>query len=308
MKDAGGLSLTDAAKIATEAHGVNVPVLSEAFAQWVMVKKSEGHTANHTKEIARRVGEFVNLYATKRPSEITTGDVDKFLAGLKSLGRAQWTIKTYRRDIVTFFTWCNISQEWCKRNPAAHAAKQNTRSEKIHILTPEEAARLLHSCDEGILAAVAVQMFCPTRHAEVKKLDWKAVDLDQKVLMIDSDIAKTKARRVMNIPANAVEILKKCKEREGSILPKNYYTLFDEAKIGAGFSPTDKAQHDLSGKKLSKWPNNVLRHSAISYTLAKNGDIFKTATSAGNSPSIVQEHYLQLVKPSDATAYFAITA
>jgi len=316
------MSLFEAVKVAVEVQGKNVPVLSEALEKFMTVKNSEGHTPKHLRGLERTVGLFVALkcsyetefgkreiiFAEKRPSEITTDDVNYFLRGLKNQGLSQWSIQTHLRDLTTFFTWCHESQEWCRRNPAIHAAKQNTKGGKIHIFTPEQAALLLHSCDESIVAAVVVQMFCTTRHAEVKNLKWKAIDLEQKVLTIDSDIAKTKTRRVMSIPDNAVRILKKCKNREGQVLPKNFIRLFDEAKIEAGFFPTNKAVRKLKGKKLVKWPNNVLRHSAISYTLAKNGDIFKTATSAGNSPAIVQEHYLQLVKPAEVETFFAITA
>ena len=188
------------------------------------------------------------------------------------------------------------------RREAEHARRENPHP---HARGGREALAFVRRGNpRGSRAANVL----PIRHAELGKTDWKAVDLTQKVLTVDNDIAKTKARRVMSIPDNVVKILEKCKKQEGRILLKNYPTLFDKAKIAAGFFPTNKAAHDLSGKKLAKWPKNVLRHSAISYTLAQNGDIYKTATSAGNSPAIVQEHYLQLVKPNDAAAYFAITA
>jgi len=331
------MSLTDAVKVAIEVQGTNIPKLAEALEKFMAVKNSEGHTPKHLRGLERTVGLFVALkrpvesesptgkkeetvFAGKRPSEITTDDVNYFLGGLKSQGLSQWSIQTHLRDLTTFFTWCHESQEWCRRNPAAHAAKQKTKSEKIQIFTPEQAALLLRSCDESIVAAVALQMFCPTRHTEVKRLDWSAIDIGEKVLSIDGGIAKTATRRVMDIPPNALEILARVPEgqraeetgggkRARKVMPRNYYRLFDQAKIAAGFLPTNKAQHDLGGnlgKKLVKWPNNSLRHSAISYLLAKNGDIFATATSAGNAPKIIQKHYLKLVKPSETEAYFAI--
>ena len=48
---------------------------------------------------------------------------------------------------------------------------------------------------------------------------------------------------------------------------------------------------------LRPWPDNALRHSAISYRLALTRDLPRVATEAGNSPAIVQRHYAELVKP-----------
>jgi hypothetical protein len=57
---------------------------------------------------------------------------------------------------------------------------------------------------------------------------------------------------------------------------------------------------------LRTWPDNALRHSAISYRLALMRDLPRVATEAGNSPAIVQRHYAELVKPDAAKKFFAI--
>ena len=113
-KEGVKMSLTKAVEIAMKVQGKNIPTLAEAFVRWLAVKNSEGHSLSHRKEIKRRVGEFVALFAkkdsgegaaiidekgeknlvSKRPSEITTDDVDYFLRGLKTQRntfRAWWT-------------------------------------------------------------------------------------------------------------------------------------------------------------------------------------------------------------------------
>ena len=57
---------------------------------------------------------------------------------------------------------------------------------------------------------------------------------------------------------------------------------------------------------LRSWPDNALRHSAISYRLALNRDLSRIALESGNSPAIVQRHYLELVKPDTAKKFFSI--
>ena len=54
------------------------------------------------------------------------------------------------------------------------------------------------------------------------------------------------------------------------------------------------------------WPQNVLRHSFISYRLATIQDANQVALDAGNSPAIIFKHYRELVTEEAATTWFAI--
>jgi hypothetical protein len=54
------------------------------------------------------------------------------------------------------------------------------------------------------------------------------------------------------------------------------------------------------------WKRNALRHSFISYRVAKINNVAQVALEAGNSTNIVFRNYRQLVKPRQAEAWFAI--
>jgi hypothetical protein len=55
------------------------------------------------------------------------------------------------------------------------------------------------------------------------------------------------------------------------------------------------------------WKDNGLRHSFISYRLADIQNAAQVALEAGNSPNVVFKHYRELVKPSAAKAWFAVS-
>ena len=87
--------------------------------------------------------------------------------------------------------------------------------------------------------------------------------------------------------------------------------LWNLARIEAGFGPffsTRAAVNQAQAGRvdLRPWPDNALRHSAISYRLALTRDLPRVATEAGNSPAIVQRHYAELVKPEAARRFFGI--
>ena len=54
------------------------------------------------------------------------------------------------------------------------------------------------------------------------------------------------------------------------------------------------------------WPRNVLRHSFITYRLAKVKSADQVALEAGNSPAVVFKHYHELAPESDAEKWVSI--
>jgi hypothetical protein len=55
------------------------------------------------------------------------------------------------------------------------------------------------------------------------------------------------------------------------------------------------------------WPQNVTRHSFVSYHLAQFQNAGKTALEAGHSEQMLFNHYRELVTSDEAAAFWAIT-
>ena len=56
-----------------------------------------------------------------------------------------------------------------------------------------------------------------------------------------------------------------------------------------------------------QWKQNALRHTCISALVAIDKNVPQVAYESGNSTSIIKQHYLQLMPPSTAEAWFSIT-
>ena len=54
------------------------------------------------------------------------------------------------------------------------------------------------------------------------------------------------------------------------------------------------------------WKQNALRHSFISYRCAITKNVAQVSYEAGNSPSIIHTHYLNVRKESEAVAWFGL--
>ena len=72
------------------------------------------------------------------------------------------------------------------------------------ILTPAELSALLTGCgdDAEMLAFVAVGAFAGLRHAEIQRLDWSEVRLEDRFIEVKAGNAKTASRRLVPITDN----------------------------------------------------------------------------------------------------------
>ena len=186
---------------------------------------------------------------------------------------------------------------------------------RIEILSVDQTARILKSCDPETVPSVAIAAVSVV-YGRPRSSVWigaKSIST-KKIITVDADIAKTGSRRVVDIPDCAIKWRTSHDKDRVKIMPAEFRILFDRVRVRMGFKPSFDQRRDAThqtlpkGKsKLQPWPANCLRHSAISYRLAQCKDIGQVATVSGNSPSIIKRNYLELVKPSAADAYFKTT-
>ena len=284
--------------------------LADAVADFLKAKKAERLSDRYLASLRHRATRFtVEMPDTATTANVTTADIDEFLTKLEL---SPGTANTFRRDIRTFFEWAS-ARGLSSSNPAAKAITFKNPPGKIGILPPDDAAVLLRACHSSILPGVVIGMFCGLRQAEIARLDWRAVDLASGILIVGAEIAKTSSRRTVEIPDNARAWLAPYVKASGAVWPasEEARNLWNLARIEAGFGPffsTRAAVNSLQKGRnaLRPWPDNALRHSAISYRLALTRDLPRVATEAGNSPAIVQRHYAELVKPDAAKKFFGI--
>ena len=145
-----------------------------------------------------------------------------------------------------------------------------------------------------MINAVFLGLFCGIRTEELKKLSWEHVDLKNEVIKITSDIAKKRRIRYVSIPKNAISWLE---PGSGRIVESNYASHFNHK-----LSKLVDLSHII-------WAKNVMRHSFASYHYALGGDSKSTSRQLGHRQGdhVLFTHYRNLVRQSDAVAYFGIT-
>ncbi len=182
------------------------------------------------------------------------------------------------------------------------------------ILSVADAERLLITAfahpELDLGAAVALALFCGIRTEELKRLDWRAVRIEdpKPFVKIDRSIAKKRRIRNVEIPACAVAWLRTWpKKKEGPVTKNSYITDYVKrfAKLTrlAGFGKTS-----AEGSWVSSWDDNCMRHSFGTYTYSLTGDSMRTAGLLGHKANdqVLFDHYRALASKSDGEAYFAI--
>jgi len=308
--------------------------LKTAVTDFLAAKKGTGLSLRYQNDLKLRLTRFKDAHPEATTGTVTTATVNDFLRGLNL---HPTTANTFRRDLNTFFAWC-VDGGLCQTNPAAKATIYKAKPEPITTLSAAQLDAMLAAAEDCIRPAVVLAGFCALRQAEIARLDWRNVDLKERVVTLDAGTTKTNSRRVVTMPLAAVAWLAPLAKdkKAGPILTPgpDARAAWDLCRLAAGFGPFNtsllrsrEAQKAMTKDKLKAlvpWPDNALRHTAISARMAlapedtaKAFDIPAAASpaitgieavafQAGNSPQVIKTHYLRLMKPDEARKWFAV--
>ena len=201
----------------------------------------------------------------------------------------------YRRTLYSFFKFCKM-QDWLDVNPVEKVESWRARGRTPKIFTPEEVRKILNSTPpkSEIRAFTAIAAFTGIRNAELKRLTWDKIRLDDREIILDSEITKTASRRIVKIPENLAKWLEPYVWDLGT--KKKILT---RRKV-----PVLKKLHESLGK--GNWIKNGLRHSAATYYLALTKNAYLTAEQMGHAVDVLKQHYNGLAREKDAIKYFEI--
>ena len=163
-------------------------------------------------------------------------------------------------------------------------------------------AAVLESADERLIPFLAIGAFAGLRHAELQRLDWAEVRMDDDFIEVKANKAKTASRRLVPIQDNLKRWLKPYRKASGHIC--DYVNTSNQIDKLAEL--VDKKLKETDSTAVFTWKRNALRHSYISYRVAETQKVAQVALEAGNSPQMIFQHYRELVRPKEAKEWFAI--
>jgi integrase len=286
-----------------------VPVIVDEL---LLAKEADGMSAVYVKDLRGRLGRFAKKF--KGPvGLVTSAEIEDFLRGLKSASNDEEQAgkalsgksrNNYRRAIGTLFYFAE-SRGYIPRGMAQVDSVALAREEEteIEIFRPGELERVLELAEPALIPFLTIGAFAGLRHAEIQRLDWSEVRLEENLIEIKASKAKTASRRLVPILPNLKAWLEKHRQPEGKVcgyanVPKQLMWLSENV---------DAALRKEDPPKAFSWKHNALRHSYCNYRLAEVQSAAQVSLEAGSSPQMVFRHYRELVTEKEAQAWFAIT-
>lgn len=282
--------------LVTEENGVRIFLCS--FRYW--------------QDISSRVGAFAAHFGHRQIADVTTRELEAFFNAFpvrkvrgkivedtgkkrKITGR---TRNNYKGNYCTFFEFAKdrgylprgIETEAGHIQKAHDNKTRQTRAEELpsRIYRPAEMQQILDQLPASWVPFAALGAFAGIRTTELHRLDWRDINLQEKVIEVDKHKAKVGSRRVIPISATLEAWLKPHAKKSGWICPH----FAGESSLLRAFG---KARAPIAVRKV----HNGFRHSYASYRMAEIGDKAKVAWEMNTSPQKLESNYISLAFKSD---------
>ena len=225
---------------------------------------------------------------------IQSNDIAEMLRGYKPQNAAN-----YKRYTSMFFRWA-MRQGKVQGNPVELLDQIKLNDDAPEIYEPAQVKALFKCCTEGndprreLLPYFALAFFGGIRPEEIRRLEWKDVNLEEGIIHIRADVAKTKKARFLDMPENLIQWLAICDSSTDLVFPRSESSL--KRWRAAAYQEADIPSIQ-----------DGARHSMATYYLALH-TIEETTELLGHADKVLFRHYKGLVKgrKTKAKAYFGI--
>jgi integrase len=269
----------------TELPKILIPAAVELFKTQAETDRKSDDRQKQFRIVLDRFALGFNVEA----HTLTPGLISGYLAALPLSERS----KRNHRDVIRCFNrWLILrgylpkGTDWLENVQKYSARKLSP----IQIYTPDEVTSLLHVAGD-MTPFIAIAAFAGLRHAEIARLDWGEIDLEDGFIEVAAFKSKTGERRLVPIHENLKKWLQPYHQKTGKVI---------------FYANINKQLAKVARRAGLKWKHNALRHSFISYRVAECADVPRVADEAGNSPTMIRQHYLRRVKPALAAQWFNI--
>lgn len=194
-----------------------------------------------------------------------------------------------------FFKFCKM-RDWLDNNLVEKVEAWGIRGKTPKIFTSEKVRKILDFTPpkNEIRAYVAISAFTGIRNAEMQRLTWDKIKLEDREIILDSEITKTVFRRIVKIPENLAKWLEPYVWELGTkkkILSKGKTSLINKL-------------HESLGK--GNWIRNGLHHSAATYYFVLTKNAYLAVEQMWHAVDVLKQNYNGLARECDAIKYFKI--
>ena len=265
--------------------------VEELKIEFLTMQKQKNRSLDHQDDLKMRFRRFCEKFGLSPVRTITAKEIE---AWLHDLGLAPQSFNIYRARVSSLFGY-GVKRGYLDRNPVSAIEKVTCADQPPGIFTVDELRLILEKAPAELLPMFAIGAFAGLRTAEIVRLEWIDVNIQQGHVIVPAIKSKTAKRRLIKMALNLKAWLSPYANHTGRLWTKhrdNYHFVVTQFWKAAG---------------IAKWPHNALRHSFASYHLAKHGDAPRLALDMGHvSPHMIFSNYREIVTPEEAEQYWNI--
>jgi integrase len=285
----------------------SIAELCQAYERYCLQRYDEGADMGdrHLEGIRETLGKLTPRFGTELICDVQGQQVRSWLRSLELGGRSR---NNHLSRLSAMFQWAtqdtepgNKHSRWLPDNPLAKTEFFPVHETEVGILTAAQLKALLAAAHSDLIPFLALGGFAGLRRAEIEKMDWCDVHVEDLCLMVPAKIAKTAKKRMVVMEPNLAAWLKPHVKETGSLVPLSQRTGLPSSKRLELLLDTAR-----KAARITEWPSNCLRHSYGTYMIVKRHDEAYVAEQMGNSVTMVRDHYKILVKPQESERYFNI--
>jgi integrase len=269
-------------------------LFDDYLAKLKKINRSEGYMKQF-----RWLRGFMDFWLETKVSDLTPGNIKFSLQKLPS-GNFNSHLRLLRAVLNH-----GIKNGWLKTNPALSLDFAHREKQEVTCLHPSVVERMFRHAQQNdieLIPSFAIGFFCGLREAELWRMSWKSVNLDDPHphVMVPAAITKTKEPRTVPLSDNAIAWLE--------WFFTNVRRPDPDQRLMQGWTPTRlrNARTRAVGSE-AKWTQNCKRHCFASYWLALHRNLQELVLLLGHTTSaMARRHYLGQASYTDAQAYFEI--
>lgn len=295
-----GTSLAEACRsyVARNPAAATPRLVAEVLKDLIADRQSSGCSEEHLRDFQKRLGPFAETFACPIGSIHPTA-VREYLTnlrGAKGQLLSPRSRENSRRLITALFNFAS-QQRLIGKDLAQEVAEippPKIRPTPTTTFTPIEIKTILDAAIGSDQALIAIGGFAGLRTAELHRLDWRNVRLNEGHIVVDSSISKTAARRIVPIAPNLAAWLRPLAQPSGRISrhAHEHRLAWTFCKIGTTAGVT--------------WQRNGLRHSFVTYRLAQVRNAPQVALEAGHTVTVLHSSYAELATAAQAHEWFNV--
>jgi integrase len=273
------------------------PLVTEALPRWLGYKEAgtDGVLRSRSLESLRQWSRrLAVIFPTQRLKELTYDLIRTAKDELKTTEGQPASVhlrKHFISHLGQFLNWC-IQQGLTDTNPTVRIKVKTSVPEAL-FLTLAQCKRLVSLLNrpefKPVVGSVAIGLFAGVRVAEIGRLQWADINLDQMQISVVRKSAKTKRGRSITITP----------------VLKSWLVNLDQTQPFIGTPPRRLVERFK--KELGfPWSQNVIRHTFATYWQSHNRDAARLSANLGNTEAVASKSYVRLVSKADAEHFWSL--